>query len=44
MAKTLASQLIKEEKVQVKEVIAAAIGTIGLPEGAVCLDAIIKLL
>jgi hypothetical protein len=30
--KTLAQQVLKEEKFQVREVIAAAIGTIGIPE------------
>jgi HEAT repeat protein len=34
--------LLKEDKVQVREVLAAAIGTIGLPEGESCVDALIK--
>lgn len=33
---------MKEEKTQVREVIAAAIGTIGLPEGEGCVDQLIK--
>jgi hypothetical protein len=33
MIRTLAFLLQKEEKAQVREVIAAAIGTVGLPEG-----------
>ena len=37
-------QVLKEEKAQVREVIAACIGTIGLPEGQSCIDSLIKLL
>ncbi len=33
---------MKEEKAQVREVIAAAIGTIGLPEGEQCVENLIK--
>ena len=36
--KTLSSQLHKEDNVQVKEVIVAAIGGIGLPEAKPCID------
>ena len=42
--KALSSQLNKEESTQVKEVIAAAMGGIGLPEAQVCLDSLIKYL
>jgi HEAT repeat protein len=35
---------MKEEKAQVREVIAAAIGTIGLPEGEQCVENLIKCL
>jgi len=40
--KTLSAQLQKEENTQVKEVISAAIGGIGLPEAQPCLDSLIK--
>ena len=40
--KTLSVHLNKEENTQVKEVIAAAIGGIGIPEAQPCLDALIK--
>lgn len=40
--KTLSVNLLKEENSQVKEVIAAAIGGIGLPEAQPCLDALLK--
>lgn len=33
---------MKEDKAQVREVIAAAIGTIGLPEAESCVDQLIK--
>lgn len=42
--KALSGQLNKEESTQVKEVIAAAMGGIGLPEAQVCLDSLIKYL
>jgi len=42
--RALSQQILKEEMIQVKEVIAASIGTIGQPEGAFCVDSIIKLL
>jgi hypothetical protein len=35
---------MKEEKAAVKEVIAAAVGTIGLPEGDMCVESLIKCL
>ena len=38
----LSSQLLKEESAQVKEVIAAAIGGIGLPEAQPCLESLLK--
>ena len=40
--RTLGQQLLKEENSQVKEVIAAAIGGIGLPEAQPCLDSLMK--
>ena len=42
IVRTLSQQLLKEENSQVKEVIAAAIGGIGLPEAQPCLDALLK--
>ena len=42
MIRTLSTHLLKEENAQVKEVVAAAIGGIGLPEAQPCLDALIK--
>ena len=42
--KALNSQLNKEESTQVKEVIAAAMGGVGLPEAQMCLDSLIKYL
>lgn len=36
--KTLVLQLSKEENAQVKEVIVAAVGGIGLPEARPCID------
>ena len=42
MIKTLSQHLLKEENTQVKEVIAAAIGGIGLPEAQPCLDSLLK--
>ena len=42
--KTLSQQLHKEENAQVKEVIAAAIGGVGLPEAQPCLDSLLKCL
>lgn len=40
--KTLGQHLLKEENTQVKEVVAAAIGGIGIPEAQPCLDSLIK--
>jgi HEAT repeat protein len=40
--KCLAHQLLKEPNNQVKEVIAAAIGGIGLPEALPCIDSLLK--
>ena len=42
VVKTLCAQLVKEENAQVKEVIVAAIGGIGMPEAAVCIDHLVK--
>ena len=42
IVKTLGAQLLKDENGQVKEVIAAAIGGIGLPEAQPCLDSLTK--
>ena len=42
MIKCLAHQLLKEPNNQVKEVIAAAIGGIGLPEALPCIDCLLK--
>lgn len=42
--KTLAVQLLKEQITEVKEVIAAAIGGIGLPEAQPCLESLIRYL
>ena len=42
MIKCLAHQLLKEPNNQVKEVIAAAIGGIGLPEALPCIDSLLK--
>ena len=44
MLRTLSTQLLKEEKAQVREVIAASIGTIGLPEAEQCVDSLIRCL
>ena len=42
VVKTLSTQLLKEENTQVKEVIAAAIGGVSLPEAQPCLDSLIR--
>ena len=42
--KTLSTQIIREEDHQVKEVIAAAMGGIGLPEAQPCVESLIKIL
>jgi HEAT repeat protein len=42
VVRVLGQQLLREEKPQVREVLAAAIGTIGLPEGLPCVEALIQ--
>jgi hypothetical protein len=44
VVKSLCSQLLKEEDCTVKEVVAAAIGGIGLPEAQIAVDALVKTL
>jgi hypothetical protein len=44
VVKALASSLVKDEDCLVKEVIAAAIGGIGLPEAQICVESLIKVL
>ena len=36
--------LLKDESAQVREVIAAQIGTIGIPEGHACIDALCRII